>query len=909
SEWITSQTPITLQAEDGGKVCAVGVDETYYRIIPVGDEYCVNYTLCQEGYQSDEEWQIYTQPFTISEDSCHLIEFYSVDKLGNTEAVKRQCVFVDNAPPIPTKIVGEPNVSCKTESQTVTLFSDDFEGYNYTSGQQLYSEMNGRGWYIYDYTHPYPYDDIYLDGTSTDRYVVIQDNSYIRVSINTTGYENITLTYTRRTMYAEGYDRLRIGWRIGSFGPWIPLENVLNNTWDTKTWKLIGAENKSLIQIRFFMDDGNGDLGLVDDVIVTGETKAPECDYYVNQNTLITLTCEDDTTTHPVGEKEVCYKVGLDGENLTATYCEQFGGYISEGWCCNASKEYKLHFTEDSEHTLEYYCVDFLDNKNSIDSERFKVDTAAPNTTKTVGDPKVYKEDMFYITSNTKITLSCSDQEPHPVGEDKIYYRYYYNGVWTDWIEYTEPISFPEECLHELEYYCVDLLGNAEKAKREIDEVDNTPPEILKAWVDDCSVHCGTLVKIFADVTDAKVGVGEVKAKIEKWGSPIIITLAYNSTSGFYEGTWTPSCWLWEGTYYIDIVASDLLDNTATLTKATWVNVDNLGPQVKWVFSGKDWVGYGTTFYVAAEVTDNSLTNPWFTEICEPEIICAARIVDNKGKESVLEGSLTFNREIGKCTGFVTVNETFDESPANLYVDAWDNAGNYGDNTSTLIGIDNTPPVKVSFETNPGQGSIIKSGQRIWYRITFEQDMSGILSPCYISINETRWDASPIIGNECSGYYDVPFGLPDGVVKFVIKVQDEAGNWLNDSINFMVDNSPPKIELLQPLHEDTYDSLVPIEINITDEISPIASETVQYRVFEPPAWYSPIYCFFGICPYDSGWRTATYNSTTGTYQDLFNASELEEGKFYFLSIRGCDSLYDPVLFTVNSVDPYHCAMR
>ena len=480
-----------------------------------------------------------------------------------------------------------------------------------------------------------------------------------------------------------------------------------------------------------------------------------------------------------------------------------------------------------------------------------------------------------------------------------------------NWTEYTAQFSLPEESNHTLEYYCVDKLGNEEPIKSEIDNVDNTPPEIIEAWVDDCSVHCDKPVKIFAEVTDAKVGVETVTAKIKNILGNLIatITLTYNSTSGYYEGTWTPSCWLWEGTYYIDITASDLLDNTITLAKATWVNVDNTKPWIYWVFSGKDWVGYGTTFYVAAEVTDNSLTSSWFKEICEPEITCEARIVDNTGKESVLEGSLTFDRAIGKCTGFVTVNETFNESPANLYVDAWDNAGNYRDGVYRIIGIDNTPPVKVSFETDPEQGSTIKSGQRIWYKITFEQDMSGIKSPCYISINETRWDASPIIGNECSGYYDVPTGLNDGEVKFMLKVEDVAGNWLEDSINFMLDNSPPTIELLQPDIDGTYDSLIPIEINITDEMSPIASETVQYRIFEPQAWYSGFLCLFGYCPYDSGWLTATYNSTTGTYQDVFNATELENGKTYFISIRGCDILYDPVLFTSNSIDQYHCAMR
>jgi len=849
SEWINSSTPITLTAEDTGPHKS-GIKVTKYRVTQVNDSYCSGQDACMQAVGSGE-WEIYTQPFTISGDSCHLIEFFSKDNVDKVEDVKKQCVYVDNTGPIVNKSIGEPKYPCAQD-----------EGCNYYITQNTLITLEC----IDQQPHPVGGDKIYY------RYKV--DNE----------------TWTEWILYE---------------GPFSFKED-------------------SIHEIEYYCVDKLGNVGQVASEVDKVDSTPPTTTksygqpYYtdgtsewINSSTPITLTAEDGGEICAVDNVKIYYMNTIAPSSWCSyppKYCHPIHDYEDEGWV-----EYTGPFnkTEESCHLIEYYSVDVLGNKEQIKAQCVYVDNTPPKTTKTVGDPKVegnHSPIDYYITSNTQITLSCSDQEPHPVGKDKIYYRYYYNGSWTDWTEYTQPFSFPEECLHELEYYCVDLLGNAEEVKSEIDEVDNTPPEVLKAWVDDCSVHCGTPVKIFADVTDAKVGVGEVKAKIEKWGQPIIITLAYNSTSGFYEGTWTPSCWLWEGTYYIDIVASDLLDNTATLTKATWVNVDNLGPQVKWVFSGKDWVGYGTTFYVAAEVTDNSLTKPWFKEICEPEIICAARIVDNKGKESVLEGSLTFNREIGKCTGFVTVNETFDESPADLYVDAWDNAGNYGDWTHILIGIDNTPPIKVSFETNPEQGSTIKSGQRIWYRITFEQDMSGIASPCYISINETRWDASPIVGNECSGYYDVPSGLEDGVVKFMLKVQDEAGNWLEDSINFILDNTPPTIELLQP-GEGPYDSLVPIEINITDELSPIASETVQYRIFEPPAWYSPWLCLFGICPYDSGWLTATYNSATGTYQDIFNATELEEGKTYFLSIRGCDVLYDSVLFTVNSVDPYHCTMR
>ncbi|MEM5855046.1 MAG: hypothetical protein QXX07_03335 [Candidatus Aenigmatarchaeota archaeon] len=740
-KWITSQTPITLSVEDTGTHKS-GIKATYYRVTQVSDSFCESQAACEEATGSGS-WLTYTEPFTIKDDSCHLIEYYSVDNVDKAEQIKRQCVYVDNKAPISDKTIGEPKVEC--------------------------------------------------------------------------------------------------------------IEEI--------------------------------------------------CDWYVTQQTEINLSCSDQQP-HPVNRVKIYYKIDWK-ENLEDEWTE--GSWIED------SNFVSIKYSQDSFHRLTWYCVDALGNKEQEHVEVDIVDTKPPITTKSVGQPQYpCGENCLYITSSTEITLSCSDQQPHPVDQVKIYYRYYLEGG--EKPEFTEvdgsqvTFKIPEDCRHIVEYYCVDALGNEEQTKTEIDDVDNKPPEI-KLWVSDCAIHCGKTVKIYANVTDEKVGVKRVNITIHKGCISTYkyqIDLVYNPETGLYEGSWTPSCCLQEGTYYIDIEAVDKLNNKVFLDNKAFVNLDNTKPIIHWIFSGKDWVGYGTTFYVAAEVSDNSLS---FKEICEPEITCIARIVDNTGKESVLDGNLTFDRRIGKCTGFVTVNETFNESPANLYVDAWDSAGNYRDKVSILIGIDNTPPIKVSFETNPEQGSTIKSGQRIWYRITFEQDMSGIVSPCYISINETRWDASPIIGNECSGYYDVPFGLPDGIVKFMIKVQDEAGNWLTDSINFMLDNTPPTIELLQPQDEDTYDSLVPIEINITDEISPIASETVQYRVFEPPAWYSPIYCFFGICPYDSGWRTATYNSTTGTYQDMFDASELEEGKFYFLSIRGCDSLYDPVLFTVNSVDPYHCAMR
>jgi len=108
--WITSDTPITFTATDN----KVGVDRIYWRatLLDVSDEACV--AKCNDYAAVDElGWNSTSgnvAVFTVGEDSCHLIEFKSIDKFGHEEALKNQCVFVDNKAPNGTKTVGTPSV-------------------------------------------------------------------------------------------------------------------------------------------------------------------------------------------------------------------------------------------------------------------------------------------------------------------------------------------------------------------------------------------------------------------------------------------------------------------------------------------------------------------------------------------------------------------------------------------------------------------------------------------------------------------------------------------------------------------------------------------------------------------------------------------------------------------------------
>ncbi|MBI5148799.1 hypothetical protein HZA33_03905 [Candidatus Pacearchaeota archaeon] len=108
AEWITTETEITLTADDGDEIHDSGVSRTYWRNTLVDNEYCENQELCYFEAEGEGEWNVYEGPFTKREESCHLIEYYSVDNVEKTEEVKKQCVFVDNTAPETRKSVGEP---------------------------------------------------------------------------------------------------------------------------------------------------------------------------------------------------------------------------------------------------------------------------------------------------------------------------------------------------------------------------------------------------------------------------------------------------------------------------------------------------------------------------------------------------------------------------------------------------------------------------------------------------------------------------------------------------------------------------------------------------------------------------------------------------------------------------------
>ena len=120
SQWIDGVSTVVLTAEDQTPHPVNGLT-TYYRYRIVDDSNCANPGSVQWEPTSKqaEGWMEYETPFTM-EESCHVIEYYSVDALENSEDVQHKFVFVDKTAPELFKEVGKPNHDCNGLWEDIT---------------------------------------------------------------------------------------------------------------------------------------------------------------------------------------------------------------------------------------------------------------------------------------------------------------------------------------------------------------------------------------------------------------------------------------------------------------------------------------------------------------------------------------------------------------------------------------------------------------------------------------------------------------------------------------------------------------------------------------------------------------------------------------------------------------------
>jgi len=422
SEYIDTATTIELTAEDGGEICAIGVNKTYYRVTQIYDVYYFNYSACEYAV-GNGSFTEYLEPFSIANESCHLIEYYSVDSLGNTETTKRQCVFVDKTPPIIEKDYIGPYfaenglewINSNTEifinvidpgphpsglanvSYRVTLVNDE-----YCWNQTLCQEIDGSGDWQY----------LEFDKSSPKLYQAIGNiNEESCHLIEIKAKDNVDKSsYHKQCVFVDNS---------------APEPNKTvgkpKTEWDGKD--------------AYYYD-------IADKCWSEDPEKYIEC-WKVTLFTPITLDCIDQEP-HPVDHEETCFKVEVDGDDKTEYYCNLTGGIYNkygDGFCCGMNAPYQFYFNEETEHNLEYYCVDALGNTGPVDEEKFKVEGTSFNIT-------INKK--WNLISVPFVMLNDSIDEVFKDIADDIISVWAYDGETGNWSVYTPDGNPDNDNLHEM---------------------------------------------------------------------------------------------------------------------------------------------------------------------------------------------------------------------------------------------------------------------------------------------------------------------------------------------------------------------------------------------------------------------------------------------------------------------------
>ncbi len=186
--------------------------------------------------------------------------------------------------------------------------------------------------------------------------------------------------------------------------------------------------------------------------------------------------------------------------------------YVEDG--CSADTDlregyvgYTYHFPLSGWYELEYWAEDIMCNTGAHTKQQHRVDVEPPEIIKTHPDHGYMRiNDTFgYLKAGEEITLEAYDMPDDTcnVGLQGLYWRYEWNGTmypqpgdpdaidgatilvpycvsnpdvenyW--WYEYTTPITFMEECRHDLFYFAKDHIGNHEH-HHQVYYVDDTEP-------------------------------------------------------------------------------------------------------------------------------------------------------------------------------------------------------------------------------------------------------------------------------------------------------------------------------------------------------------------------------------------------------------------------------------------------
>lgn len=864
AHYIDTASTIKLDATDGGAICHVDGIKTYYKVSLVADSLCQN-PACSPVHTHSDGWSRYVEPFPIAEESCHMIEFWSEDALGNKENVKAQCAYVDKTAPTTTKTYGTPLVEATpggypkwiTSATSITLTVDDTGPHKSGIKETKYRVTQVA-------------DDKCASQTTCD--TAVGSGSW-------NAYTTTPFTIAQDSCHLIEY---------------YSVDNV-DKTETTKR-QCVYVDNKKPVINKVVGDPK----------IACDHSDPSGCDYWVRDHvTPIDLYCSDQQP-HPVDHVKLWYRILLDGQVL-------------QDWTDPPVPEVnkEIIFNEDSVHTLQYYCVDELGNsegtRESPLQQVYRVDSTPPVTTKTVSDPK-YGVDDYWVTSSTQFTLTSDDKlEPCDVGVDKIYYKidwdkncdgdfddYKEQGIWQSTTDNPYTFTLQGECLHQISWYAVDALGNTEGTHVQLHKVDNTPPHVLilkpvDGWYSDgedipivsvaedlnnplnpcereCGDSCGLGNECAVGIEDGAQCYAYLLDVLPQPKMVQLITdgkLLYNAEAKECQGyaTIPQESGIPDGVTILVVSAKDNLGNTAgsldeieraicqacgcnsydtcvprcvedamqdiiTLWNLPKIGIDNSAPQVTVTKpAASALVGKGQ-IEISADVTDSNDGDVTST------ITSGTPCYVSLGGVNI--GTLSYSASSDKCEGIIIVPAEVPQGERALKVEIADNAGNIGFGTVSVNVDTQAPSISGPFIglIEPQPNIFVKGTVTVRVEVSDTNVNEGYLeSNLKISKDHgNSWfspDECHVPAYECTYQWNTALETDGIAYGLMAKVTDMAGNTGESAVVVVVvDNGEPEsIAIVKPLNGDylTYEMAGPmIEVVTADAVSGI--ERVEFYV-------------------------------------------------------------------------------
>lgn len=586
---------------------------------PVGQETLYWNTFWSEDcdVEDEEAWEQIGESssenghaeIVYQESSCHKLVYWCVDALGNSEEPQIEIDAVDVVPPtIEKTIVGPQYGQCPPEPQV-----GDYEG-NYQEGYNDYCYIDNAT--IINVTaydpdpHPSGLDDCYywyyVYPNFQDYY---SDENGVRFPSN--GHYSASLPIIH--FPEESIHELHL----------VCKDNLGNRNEDIETFVVDHSAPYTTKSFEgpLYSCEGEG--------CYYNEYFEESFPLWISRYTDVILWSYD-SEPHPSGVNTLHYRTtvvddyycqtGNEEKEIPESYCDDAQGYgewtqvdsESEEWQSSLHTSFRMQ--EDSCHLIEYYAVDNVEKTEVVKKQCVFVDTKAPETDKIIGEPKYPCEvegkcsgeseiqnvwTPWFVTSQTPITLSCDDVDPHPVGYEQLCFkiswdegeeiryiteRYIENneaGSWDNngyYCVYTEngdyTFNFLEDSLHNIEWYCSDALGNRGEEQIEWDNVDSEPPKIIirNPTLNESGDVKQCVQSVVVTITDAKSGVDESSVVAELWNDEEELVKSVNLTKsvyGTYEGLMEKD--LPAGDYTLIIKAKDNLGNEAEVSRSEYL--------------------------------------------------------------------------------------------------------------------------------------------------------------------------------------------------------------------------------------------------------------------------------------------------------------------------------------------------